>query len=206
MQYLWDHLSQPDPRGARWIVYKGRDELKNLYETGFVDTDHHSLSDWINAFQDSLQSDGSYRLSERQWLEKRKYRYDGPVEKPFDPMSLREGEWEGSDLEKILKEKIAPALSVDLKQFEKSLEKGRKSLASGKISVTPAIKTGLKRLLELYPSPRRMREIGVHRSQKPVPSPPNSPPPIPSSTAFTREEAASKKAVDQLSKLLWKGK
>ena len=214
MKYIWDKVSKPSTESTRRIRYKDRKELEYLYQTGFVDTDQFSLDQWIAAFQDSLQPDGSYLLAEGQWMQKKKYRYAEPIDDPFDPLILREGLWEPTEFEKLLKEKILPSITVDEGTFRMLLKKERaKHFVDGKFKMDLQFKLGLIHILELAPSPRRFREIQFAGARARIvsgggatsPSMPSIPS-VQQPSSFQMGPPSSKTAVDQLSKLLWKGK
>lgn len=211
MKYIWEQVSQPDPQGKRFVKYGGRQDLVYLYETGFVDTDKFPLTEWVDAFKDSLQKDGRYLLDENQWMAKKKYRYDGPIDVPFDPLVLPERLWEPSEFEKLLKEKILPSMAIPEKTFRDSLEKVKdKMLVKGKVSIDKQFKFVLKQILDNSPSPRRFREVSLAEAlQKmgqgsPKPGMPAVPQTAQQKSGFSTGPAASKAAVDQLSKLLGK--
>lgn len=210
MKYIWEQVSQPDAQGRRLITYGGRNDLAYLYETGFVDTDKFKLEDWVEAFKDSLQKDGRYILNEQQWMLKKKYRYDGPIDPPFDPLTLPEKLWEPSDFERLLKEKILPALAIPEKTFRESLLRAKDKLfVNGKVNLEKQFKFALKQIFEMSPSPRRYREVSLAEAlQKTRPGAPSvgvAATPSPAAqqkSGFSKGPAASQAAVDQLSKLL----
>ncbi len=212
MKYIWEKVSTISPDGRRLIKYQNRASLEYLYQTGFVDTDRFTMPQWIDAFNDSLQPDGSYLLSETQWMAKRKYRYDGPVDEPFDPMTIREGEWEPDEFDRLLKEKIFPATSVEEGLFRKTLQgPGSKVFLKGKVVVNKDLKTALKHVLELRPSPRHSRELRFaqlkNKSKGVTPAAVSPPTPVQAqreASRFAMGVSESKQALDQLSKLLGK--
>lgn len=212
MKYIWEQVSQPDAQGLRLIRYGGRNDLLYLYETGFVDTDKFKLEDWVDAFKDSLQKDGRYVLTETQWMAKKKFRYDGPIDVPFDPLALPEQLWEPVDFEKLLKEKILPAMSIPEKTFRESLQRVKdKMFVRGKVNVDKQFKAVLKQLFDMSPSPRRYREVSLQEALQKGGKGPTKAAPVATSTptaqqksGFSKGPAASQMAVDQLSKLLGK--
>lgn len=212
MRFIWDQVSQPGPGGKRFITYRNRKDLEYLYKTGFVDTDKHTLIQWMEAFKDSLQPNGSYLLSETQWMAKKPYRYEGSVFDPLDPLVLREGEWPKPDFEKLVSERVFPSLMIDKKVFDQAMERAKGSVSPGdKVLLTKEFKLALKRLLDTFPSPKRVRELSVQDARNKSGQPPLQPQPAPArpqapqiKTSYTKDQAASKTAVDQLSKLLHK--
>jgi hypothetical protein len=212
MKFIWEQVSQPDPQGRRWIRYGGRHDIVYLYETGFVDTDKYPLNEWIDAFKDSLQKDGRYVLDENQWMAKKKYRYDGPIDAPFDPLSMPEKMWNPEEFEKLLKEKILPSMAIPEKIFRESLQRVKdRMFVNGKVNIDKQFKAVLKQIMETSPSPRRFREVSLAEAVKKMGqgAPKTGVPSAPSQAAqqksgFAKGPAAGQAAVDQLSKLLGK--
>lgn len=144
-------------------------------------------------------------------MEKRPYRYDGPIEEPFNPFKLRDGEWEPEDFERLLREKILPSLTLDERNLRQAVEKGRGQIsARGKYLMNTPLKNTLKWLLEQHPSPRRVREVSFAEAKAKLPSEGVGMTPAPTpmtgqaSTNFSLGPAKSQIAVDQLSRLLKK--
>jgi len=169
MLLIWEKVSAIEPKisslepdGARCIIWRNRNDLDYLYDSGFVDTDRFKKEQWIDAFQEALRPDGSYRLTRDQWLAKRPFRYIGPTNPPFDPLTLKEGEWDKEEFEKVFRYNILPSTTISEEQFRKGFEKARKTAFShGKVVINKPFKFSLKQALLLYPSPRRVREINV---------------------------------------------
>lgn len=213
MQVIWDKTSTPHPDGQRYIVWRNRFDLEFLYLMGFVDTDRFSKEEWIDSFRDSLQKGGSYRVTQDQWFAKRIFRYSGPVGEPLDPLSLREGLWEMSEFETLLKEKILPSTTLKEDYFRGAIEKARKTaIKEGKYVVNRPFKFGLKQLLLNYPSPRRLREISVLEAKQGFASAPRKAAPQKAGpdksiqkSGFSEGQSVEKQTADKLSRLLWKG-
>lgn len=216
MQVIWDKTSKPHPDGQRTIVWRDRYDLEFLYIMGFVDTDRFSKDEWIDSFRDSLQKDGSYRVTQDQWFAKRAFRYSGPVGPPLDPMSIHEGLWDMKEFETFLKEKILPSTTLTEEHFRKAIEKAKKTaIKDGKYVVNRVFKFALKQLLLTYPSPRRIREMSVLEAKHdlgmstPAKAAPQTAKPAASTVAqnskFSEGPSAEKQTADKLSRLLWKG-
>lgn len=169
MQWLWDrmHQSKLQPRPDQ-LCFEGDHDLAYLYDCGFVDTDRHSKEDWIRAFHDSRQGDGSYRLTHEQWMAKEPYRYFGPVDPPFDTGTIREGEWILDEYKKLIKEKLLPETTVSyetfLLGFKKAQERGE--IVDDIIVMTAEKKKKLKESLDRYASPRRRRALSAERVRR----------------------------------------
>ena len=118
MKSIWDATAIAYPNGKTLIRWTSRNDLVYLYDIGFVDTDQFSPEQWIKSFEDSLQKDFSYLVTEEQWMAKRSYRYEGPTELPFNPLTMREGEWEPAELDAIVYQKILPSTTLKKEHFD----------------------------------------------------------------------------------------
>jgi len=215
MLSIWEQTAQVLPDGKKYIIWRNRFDLDYLYITGFVDVDRHSKDEWFASFDDSLKPDGSYQVTPDQWLAKRKYRYVGPVGEAFDPLSLREGDWEPEELEKLLKETILPATTVAEEHFRKGFDKVRNTaFVGGKFRLNRVFKFSLKQLFLNYPSPRRLRELAVAEAReqifgkRPAAKAPGVSPGVPAksqSSGYQQGPSKERTTADQLSRLLWKG-
>ncbi len=210
MKYIWDKVSKPGPDGKRYITYKNLVDLKYLYETGFVDTDKYTLQQWTDTFKPSLKPDGSYQISEQQWMAKRPYRYAGPVDAPFDPIAMREGAWDPDELKTLIDKRIAPSCTLQRSHFDKMLEEGRRMgrFVNGKFTINKPFKFGLKQLLDTYPSPRRLREKALAdaagKTTTSESSGVRSGVPVPVRSGFAQGPSKEQSMADKLSRLLMK--
>lgn len=211
MKAIWEAVSQAFPDGQKKIIWRNANDLQYLYETGFVDTDQFSLEQWTKAFEESRQPNGSYLVTEEQWLAKRSYRYNGPTGEPFDPLSMREGEWTPEEIEDLIANRLLPSTILKRESFDQMLAKGREMgrFINGKYIINKPFKFGLKQLLDFYPSPKRQRELAVQEARKKLKATKEtasvSKQEVPT-TGFATGPSKEKQMTDQLSKLLWKGK
>lgn len=215
MQAIWDSIAQPDPDGNKYIHWRDRRDIEYLYDTGFVDTDKFSLKEWVEAFRDSLLPNESYRVTLDQWLAKTPFRYNGPTGQPFNPLTIREGEWSPEELWDLIEKQFLPATTLKRDHYEKMLQKGKEAgrFIDGKYIINKPFKFGLKQLVDTYASPKRRRELAVAEAredlkrEKPVLKPAQKPAASGPSqkTSFTTGQSQEQKTADQLSKLLWKG-
>lgn len=161
LKEIWDATSVAAPDGNRYLLFKGRDDLIYLYCCGFVDEAKFTVEDWVDAFEDSLMPTGAYMVGEPQWMAKSSFRYEGPVGRPFDPYSIREGEWSEAEMQALIKEKILPSVWFNEEEFRKIMEMAKTDgfYLNGKYRITPAFKADLLYLLNTYPSARRVREM-----------------------------------------------
>ncbi len=200
MRWLWSQMHRGALKmPADRLTFEGDHDLTHLYNTGFVDTDRHTLQQWIEAFAGSRQPDGSYSLTLEQWLEKEPYRYCKKVAPPFDPLTIREGEWEVDDWKQLIREKFLPETVIPYEKFDRAIEEARKKgeFKDGKILMIPAKKQSLKNLLDRYPSPTRRRALATERVRQheefEAPATGNpSPPKVTVSTSTSRQQAKSK--------------
>lgn len=202
LQSIWDKLSKPGKEGKKWLAFKDRNDLVYLFSTGFVDESQYSLQDWVKAFEESRQPDGSYLISEGQWLEKVKYHYSGPIGVPFDPMMLREGDWTDQQMELLIKEKILPAIYFTEAEFRKILEEVKPTFyANGVYKISAPVKKDLKELIDMIPSPAQVRALGVSEARGQMSSGSNS---GQNPSGFSKGPAQSELAAQRLASILLK--
>jgi hypothetical protein len=206
---IWEKVSEPAPDGQRYIRWPTRADIDYLYETGFVDTDRFRKEEWFDAFKDSRQKGGSYIITKGQWMAKRAFRFNGPTSEPFEPLALREGEWEVEEFERILKEKLFPSTTLSEDLFRKAIDKrGEKAIVGGKFLVSKTLKFALKQALIFHPSPRRFRELAVSGAREEMKKALDASQKLrqgsASKSGYSSGPTNQRTTVDQLSKLLWK--
>lgn len=165
LEELWEKVAQPGDDGHKYITYKGEQDLIFLYANGFVDFRKYTAAAWVEAFTESKQKNGSYRVTREQWLAKEKYRLNEPVGEPFDPGRLKEKEITEAEFAAVLKHFICPSTWIPEANIPNMLEYYRKNkkLANGKIRIDPSIKKEFKDVLEKLPSPLRVLQLDVAR-------------------------------------------
>lgn len=163
LKAIWEKVSVRAPDGKNYLLFKNRKDLEYLYCTGFVDVDRYPLDEWVETFSDSLMPNGAYMVTEEQWMDKVRFHYSGPVGRPFDPMTLREGEWSEEEIRTLIREKILPSVYITADQFEKVIEDVKQGpyYVNGKFLINQAVKADLLTTLNNYASPRRIRELAV---------------------------------------------
>ncbi len=164
----WNRVSKPAKDGKRFITFKSVQDLMFLYATGFVDTQKYSFEQWLNAFATSRQSDGSYLLTQAQWLEKKKFHYTGPIHPPFDPMSLEEREYTEQEITKLLTQDLIPATSFDKSYVPQVINnlKAQGRFVNGRFKIDTNVKKYLTEVIKQYPSPLRVLQVTVHKLLK----------------------------------------
>lgn len=164
MEQIWEKVAALNEQGKKVILYKNVSDLVFLYANGFVDTLQYKLEEWVQAFQDSQQKDGSFRITRPQWLAKKKYRYDGLVEKPFDPWQIKEREYSEKEFGVMLRAFIVPSTWLTPEAVPQVIAnyKSHGKFKDGKILVNEEIRQDFARMLRLYPSPLRNLQISVH--------------------------------------------
>lgn len=169
MEDIWKRIPKetqlPQSLKGEYILYIATDP-KYLYMTGFVDTKRYTEEEWIQAFQDSLQNDGTYLISKEKFIRLGKYKYTGPIRKPLDAMKIREGWYDSTQWHEFLVKSVIPSTTIPpetLVQIEKEMKKtGR--YVNGRIQIDKSVKLNIKNLIENYPSPARRREVGVEEA------------------------------------------
>lgn len=153
------------PSGPRCLKLQNKMELEYLYCTGFVDEMRHEYTDWLNAFENSLQDDGSYVVTEDQWMDKVHFLYDGPMTLPYDALTIPDRPFGEAEMQVILNDKILPSLCITKEQFAKVFEEAKEDFyKNGQYAFTPETKQNLNDFMNLFPSPRRVRELGFQES------------------------------------------
>lgn len=164
MEYIWEKTAKlVDPGGQKIIHYTNNEELAYLYDSGFVDTAKFTIEQWRAAYADSLQPDGSYKVTHNQWLAKRPFRYNGPIPTPFDPLKLPDGDISRDEMTALVKKEIVPATPLketQIPQFVDALAL-RYLSKEGKFMVGAGLKKELAWLLENHPSPFRRLQLRV---------------------------------------------
>ncbi|QQR80561.1 MAG: hypothetical protein IPJ69_14950 [Deltaproteobacteria bacterium] len=207
MKFIWDHQAQAGPDGKKYIRYSHNGEIAYLYRTGFVDTDKFTQEEWLASFNSSKRSDGSYWLTEEQWMAKQKFVYLGPVGTPLEPPTLQEGLWPVKDFEILLKTQILPAVDIDEKSLRALLpNKGIQLDKSGKILLTKDFKAFLQNLILDRPSPTQARAASLKEAQKNIKNPAVSPksPTVSQKSAFSMGPSKAQQSQNQFSQLLSK--
>lgn len=165
---IWNKIAKEDGTGTRVITYNSDQDLNFIYASGFVDGSKYTLKQWLDAFRPSQQKDGSYRVSFKQWLEKEKFYYDGPVREPFNPLLIPEKEFTEAELVDMFKKCVVPsslATEEKIPLFLKDYQQ-RSLLKNGKMMMTMEVKQELRDFLTFYPSPLRVLEVNVKKLQR----------------------------------------
>jgi hypothetical protein len=155
MEEIWKSVAKTDKKGVLSILFKGSGDLAFLYLSGFVDITKNTFKDWIDAFASSKQKDGSYTVTHDQWLEKKKFRYEGPVGAPFDPNSVQEKEYTEEEFTQLLHTKIIPNTQFDASAAPRIMEtvKKQNKFKDGKVILDKTLKKELVDVINTYPHP-----------------------------------------------------
>lgn len=205
MKEIWEKVAKKGADGKKYITYAGDYDLEYLYNTGFVDTSKYTLEEWKVAFAESRQPNGSYKLNEKQWMEKQKYHYEGPIDTPFDPATVREGDYTREQLADFFKEFVLPHTVIKPEQLEKIMgayaEKGR--FKEGLLHIDAPFKEELRQLLDTYASPLRRLQIDVQKARKKKKVVLQETQVEAQSSAFKKDPAASKLTSSRLDELVF---
>ena len=171
MEELWERIAQPAEDGQKQITYKTDQDLVFLYANGFVDFRKYTLADWIKAFDDSKQADGSYQVTRPQWLAKERFRYAGPIGEPFDPQRLKEREYSEEEFAKILKAFVCPSTWIHEQNVPNIVAYFKKKQGlKGKVRIDKGVKREFQESLDKIPSPLRILQLDVARFSKGKPA------------------------------------
>lgn len=164
LESIWHQVAKPAKDGKKYVFFKDQMDVIFLYATGFVDAKKFTCEEWIKAFEPSKLKNGSFAVSEAQWMEKKKYHYSGPVNPPFDPLKLEDREYTEAEFATLLREKVIPSTIFDEKNvpgFVNNL-KAQGRLVNGKMMIDRPTKEYMLQIVNQYPSPMRVLEISVH--------------------------------------------
>lgn len=163
MEELWLKVSKPAKDGNRYITLKGLGDIGFLYATGFVDVQKFTFKEWMDAFAPSRQKDGSFVVTHPQWMAKKKFRFDGKLDAPFDAFTIEERDYTEAELTKLMTEKIIPNTIYNQSYIPQVLNnlRAQKKLVNGKIKIDKGIKEFIHNLINTYPSPKRILELMV---------------------------------------------
>ncbi len=170
LDQIWDQVATQSPEdGKKYIIFKlGIQDLMFLYMSGFVDARKYSFTQWVEAFKPSRRQNGHYWLTKEQWLDKKKFHYTGPVNAPFDPMTMEEKDYTEQEVLKLLKDKILPGTMFSPAYAPTVINnlKAQGRLINGKFRVDRELKKYLLGVMNQYPSPMRILEVGVDKMRK----------------------------------------
>ncbi|GEM_PF-2563477 len=170
LESIWNKVAKPSKDGKKYIVFKDLQDLMYLYASGFVDAQKYSFKQWSEAFASSLQSDGSYRVSAEQWAEKKKFHYRGPINPPFDPLSLEERVYAEKEITRVLTDQFIPSTIYSTSYVPSILNhlKTQGKMIQGEFHIDLEFKKRLLAIIDQQPSPLRVLQVIVHqlKSQK----------------------------------------
>ncbi len=204
-QSIWQRVSQQATDGNRYIFFKSLTDIEYLYCTGFVDEEVYSIKQWVESFNDSRQPDGSYVITEGEWMDKIPFRHVKPVGPPFDPMTMKDGDWSEEEMQKFIQTTLLPNLFFTKEEFQQifALAKQNGLYVNGKYRITPLIKRDIHQMITQYPSPRRARELAMHESKQAQAAASGTAAPS-QGTGFQRGAPASQQAAMKLQDLISK--
>jgi hypothetical protein len=171
LEWLWKQIHKDSPEmPPDRLIFEGDHDLIYLYRIGMIDTDRYSLEKWLQAFRESRQKGGSYSLTLQQWLDKAPYRYSGPVQPAFDPMTIRDGDWTEEEWKQLVKDKFLPETTVPFEMFLYGIAEGKKKglIKDGIITMTSDRKKTFLGIFNKHPSPRRCRALAIEKVQQKV--------------------------------------
>ncbi len=206
---IWDKVAKPGLDGRKLIVIRNRADLEYHWWSGLVDEDKYSMQDWVAAFQDSLLPNGGYFVTEEQWMAKAEYHYAGPIDSPFDPMTIREGEWSEEALDDLVWNKLKPCVYFSKDDWGKIIAEVKKTLPkkNDRYVISHPLKQEWTTFVNTYSSPRRVLQLGVYQlraQQKGQTGPLGPSPTSPAATGYAQGPASSRTIADRLSQLIGK--
>jgi hypothetical protein len=158
MEYLWNTLEKtPDGEHIRYT----ESDVEQLWWMGFVDTARVGMQSWRAAFEPFRQRDGTFLVSRDDFLSLDRYRYQGEIRIPFDPMRINEGKYTDEGLDELIQDSIAPSCALpreELDTFFATLKKDFRQPDRLILIKRPA-KERIQTLLDEHPSPLRNLEL-----------------------------------------------
>ncbi|MBU4484067.1 hypothetical protein KKA47_01455 [bacterium] len=158
MEFIWTTLEK---REDGLYVLLTADDLNYLWHVGFVDTEQCPINEWVDAFEDSKQPDGTYHVTKDEFLAKDKHRYQGIIHVPFDAMRINEGKYTNDGLNDLIEKSIKPSLDYPPDELHKFFEEFKEKYRD-KDDLIVMDMTGKKeigKLIEDNPSPLRCLEF-----------------------------------------------
>lgn len=158
MEYLWDTLDKtPDGNSIRYT----QQDVEQLWQLGFVDTEKYGLDEWMAVFEPYRQADGSFVLSRDEFLSLDRYRYTGEIRIPFDAMRINEGRYTDEGLDDLVEASIAPSCSLPPDKLEAFFDAIKKDFRDkdNLIEIRKPAKERIKALLDAHSSPLRNLEL-----------------------------------------------
>lgn len=157
MEFIWVSVD----KGPDGSVHYPKEFIDFLWDYGFVDTKKHSKEIWRAAFEPFQQPDGHFKINHDEFLTLGKYRYEGEVKIPFDPMRINEGKYTDEGLGQLINESIAPSCGLDAQNLNRFFEGLKKEFRQSDdlILIKADAKQKIKKMLDENPSPLRRLEL-----------------------------------------------
>ena len=158
MEEIWNTTSKPGKDGKRYILLKGVNDLAFLYLSGFVDVAKNDFKSWVESYAGSKLADGSYAVAHDQWIEKRRFRFEGALPPPFDLNSIPEKEYGEEEFVEILTATGLPNTQFDASAIPNIMANLRlhKKIQNGRVKLDKQIREQIDLLLNTYPHPQRV--------------------------------------------------
>src|SRR5579885_3697785 len=113
LEAIFHRVAKETKDKKKYIFFKDQVDIAFLYASGFVDAKKYTYKQWMDSFDASKKADGTYVVSHEQWMEKKKFHYNGPIKEPWDPMTLENREYTEKEIEQILINKVLPCTIFD---------------------------------------------------------------------------------------------
>lgn len=191
LEILWKQIPKEIHNGKEYIHYRQLD-VPYLYLMRMADPHKCTLQQWMDAFNDSRQADGSYLVSHEQFVAKMKY-YNAtiPTRAPFDANSLRQGYWDEKDLDEVYFTRIREETVLTDVDWEEVKRRIRQK--DGRLMIDKDFVRELCFVLEKFPSVIRNRATNMMKLKE-----------TQKETGFTAGQADSLEAQKKLKHLLVK--
>jgi len=163
LEAIFHRVAKESKDKKKYIFFKDQIDIAFLYASGFVDAKKFTYKQWLDSFDPSKQADGTYVLSFEQWMEKKKFHYNGPIKQPWDPMSLEDREYSEKEITDLLVQKVLPCTVFDSSYAQVYINnlKAQGRLVNGKALVDKFAKEYILQVINQYPAPMRVLEVSV---------------------------------------------
>lgn len=158
MEVIWQNLPKlPDEDHVTF----DEGALEEIWLAGFVDDQKYSLQEWIKAFEPHKTPEGTFVLRKEDFFEKDKYRFQGEIKIPFEPLRINEGKYTDEGLQELIDLSIYPSCSYSRQELQKFFDefKERYRGKDGLIRIDMMAKRDIAKLIYENPSPTRRREL-----------------------------------------------
>ena len=157
MEVIWQSVEKGKDGAAHYpLIF-----IDYLWNNGFIDTQKFPRAAWHAAVESFKQADGHYRFNHDEFASLEKYRYQGEIKIPFDPLKINEGKYTDEGFGQLVNDSIAPSCALETKELNKFVEDLKKEFRQPDdlILIKMSAKIKVKKMIDENPSPLHRVEI-----------------------------------------------